>query len=439
MRRIFQVRTVVLCLGDVLVFSGTLWLSMLIRVGDFPDFVRHADAFGLLIAVWTLCFIIAGLYENRLLVYERAHALRLATTHTVNILLASLFFYLLPSFGITPKTILFIYLIVSMAFIFLWRLVVFPILFGLPQQSALIVGRAPELAEVKCELVRTGHFAVEHVCELPPSSSHKAIEEVERQIAVRRPDFVIIDIDDPTITAALPALRKLLLSGVSFISTAHAYEDIFGRVSLASMSDQWVVSNLSQRNSYDGLKRALDIVVGGIGLACSLPAYPIVALAIRLESPGPALIAQERVGQYKKSITVHKFRSMEVAASEDNPTRRITRVGAILRKSRIDELPQLLNVVRGDLSLIGPRPELPALVVTYENAISNYSLRHLLKPGLSGWAQLYHDNHPHHVADIQATKEKLSYDFYYMKHRSFVIDVLIALKTIRKVVLQSGK
>lgn len=117
----------------------------------------------------------------------------------------------------------------------------------------------------------------------------------------------------------------------------------------------------------------------------------------------------------------------------------VTRFGAFLRKSRLDEFPQLWNVIRGDLSLIGPRPEIPSLVKEYEDQIPYYDIRHLIKPGLSGWAQLYHDNHPHHASDVQETKVKLSYDLYYIKNRSVLLDFKIALKTLKKLASRAGK
>jgi lipopolysaccharide/colanic/teichoic acid biosynthesis glycosyltransferase len=223
---------------------------------------------------------------------------------------------------------------------------------------------------------------------------------------------------------------------VSFVDAADAYEDMFGRVALEAVTDRWVIQNLSHHEFYDGLKRAFDMVVAGIGLACSLVLFPFIALAIRLDTRGSIFIAQDRVGQYDRCIRLYKFRSMErndTSLSADKPENRITRVGKVLRKSRLDELPQLWNVVRGDMSLVGPRPELPSGVRLYEEKIAHYRLRHLIKPGLSGWAQLYHDAHPHHTADIDATCEKLSFDLYYLKNRSLMLDVLIGLKTARKV------
>ena len=140
---------------------------------------------------------------------------------------------------------------------------------------------------------------------------------------------------------------------------------------------------------------------------------------------------------------MYKFRTMKIANDSgkwnSGEKNYVTTIGAFLRKTRLDELPQLWNVVFGDVSLIGPRPEFPDAVKTYENEISYYGIRHLIKPGLSGWAQIYHDNHPHHGIGIAETKEKLSYDLYYMKHRSFILDLQIVLKTIKKLLSIKGK
>ncbi|MCR4311151.1 MAG: sugar transferase, partial [Candidatus Taylorbacteria bacterium] len=156
----------------------------------------------------------------------------------------------------------------------------------------------------------------------------------------------------------------------------------------------------------------------------------------------PIYIFQERVGLQGKKIRTIKFRTMDwddagnPQSQKDNHT---TRVGSFLRKTRLDELPQFWNVLTGDISLIGPRPELPALVEVYTREVPYYNTRNLIKPGLSGWAQLYHDRHPHHHADVEQTKVKLSYDLYYIKNRSFFLDVKIAVKTIKTLLSRSGR
>ena len=152
--------------------------------------------------------------------------------------------------------------------------------------------------------------------------------------------------------------------------------------------------------------------------------------------PGPVFLYQERAGKGNRPIRILKLRTWTL---KDDPTgHRITPFGKFLRRSRIDELPQLWNVIRGDLSLIGPRPELPELVKVYANEIPYYNMRHLLTSGLSGWAQVHHLKHPHHIADVEETRNKLSYDLYYLKNRSLVLDIKIALKTIKTLISQSG-
>jgi len=191
------------------------------------------------------------------------------------------------------------------------------------------------------------------------------------------------------------------------------------------------------------LKRAMDIAIALPLWLVSLLLYPFIALAIKSEDGGSVFVSLPRVGENNKVIYIKKFRSMtgndagsygKSGASQLS----VTKVGKFLRDLRLDEFPQLLGVVRGDLSLIGPRPETPSLVEVYEKEIPYYNLRHLIKPGLSGWAQLYHDNHPHHGTEVEATQEKLSYDLYYLTHRSLMLDATIALKTIKKLLTRSG-
>jgi lipopolysaccharide/colanic/teichoic acid biosynthesis glycosyltransferase len=180
----------------------------------------------------------------------------------------------------------------------------------------------------------------------------------------------------------------------------------------------------------------LSLVLGTV----SLVFYPFVYLAIKLDDGGDIFIKQERVGKDGKNIILYKFRSMNRNETDltSNNVNKITGIGNFLRKTRIDELPQLWNVFRGDISLIGPRPELPSGVAIYDKEISYYNIRHLIKPGLSGWAQIHQENHPHHTAEINLTREKLTYDIFYIKNRSFWLDIKIALKTIKALLSRQG-
>jgi lipopolysaccharide/colanic/teichoic acid biosynthesis glycosyltransferase len=185
----------------------------------------------------------------------------------------------------------------------------------------------------------------------------------------------------------------------------------------------------------------MDIVLAFILGIISLVVYPFVYLAITLDDKGKIFIYQERIGHNNQPIQIIKFRTMSVDDGGEGVADRhitVTRVGKWLRMSRIDELPQLWNVFIGDLSLIGPRPELPNLVKLYEKEISFYNVRHLIKPGLSGWAQLYQKTPPKFATDYDQTKVKLSYDLFYIKNRSFLLDLKIALKTVKTLLSRSG-
>jgi lipopolysaccharide/colanic/teichoic acid biosynthesis glycosyltransferase len=444
MRPVFRVRTVFLFLGDVVVLSAAVWLSLVFRALDFPQAAlleRYFEAHGLLLAIWLLVFLAGGLYEERSLVFPREHARRLAFAQAVNALIAALVFFFVPQFGIAPKTILAINLLVSLLLVAAWRLWVFPALFGRQVQKVLIVGKSKELTEIEAALLATGLFEISRTADSLEVGGWCTSRQIGGERSSRVPDLVILDVQHATTAGALRDMYDALAEGVCFVDASSAYEDVFRRVSLAGISEPWVVHNLAQHEAYDNLKRFSDTVIAATALLMTFFLFPIIILAIRLDSRGPGIIVQERVGQYDRRVRLYKFRTMDrndTSLSLENGDNRITRVGAVLRKTRLDELPQLYNVLRGDLSLIGPRPELPAGVALYQVAVPNYRIRHLIKPGLSGWAQLYHDNHPHHCADVEATREKLAYDLYYVKHRSFFLDVIVSLKTIAKLLALSG-
>ncbi|MFM8575019.1 MAG: sugar transferase, partial [Limnohabitans sp.] len=227
------------------------------------------------------------------------------------------------------------------------------------------------------------------------------------------------------------------LHHVRLYSAQAVAEALSGRV-----PESVLVSELWQPDgnpAYDLLKRALDLMAVLLTLPLWLPLAALVALAVRLDSPGPALFSQWRTGLQGRPFRIHKFRSMRHVAldtpqfaGERDP--RITRLGAFLRKSRLDEIPQLWNVLRGDMSLIGPRPEQTAFVAQFAQDIPSYPYRHLVRPGLTGWAQVQQG----YAASAQETAVKLSYDLYYVTHYSLAMDLLILAKTLRTVLTGQG-
>lgn len=209
-------------------------------------------------------------------------------------------------------------------------------------------------------------------------------------------------------------------------------EKLLGEVPAESIRAEWFLkADVQNHGSYEAAKRILDVCVAGLGLLLALPLAPLIALAIRLDGRGPVLFRQIRVGQYGACFTMYKFRTMRVDAEKDGARwaqqndERVTRMGRFLRRTRLDELPQIVNILRGDMSLVGPRPERPEFVHNLEQLLPHYRLRHLVKPGLTGWAQINY-RYGSSVADAH---RKLCYDLYYLKHRSLDMDVGIIIRT----------
>ncbi len=436
----------ILFVGDLVLFVFSLWLSLTLRTLSMPSyefFMAHVAPFSLLFLVWVGTFFIAGLYETRSIVLaKRSFSTTLLWTQNINILIAALFFFFVSIYGIAPKTILVIYLITSYLLILAWRVVLFPRLGIHRVDKAIALGRSVETHELVEKLVAAKRSPVRVIEVIDPGSAN-ATQQVLTAIAHYKPKYIIVDFTDPLVEATLPPLQPLLANGILFYNTMSLYEEVFGRVPLAIVNDRWLAQYASKYSHpmYDSFKRAMDIVIAGIGAVLSLVFYPFLYLAVTLYDGGPVFYRQIRTGQNNEPFAMNKFRSMSGTDNGSEVLKSkhvVTPVGKVIRKTRVDEIPQLWSVIKGDLSLIGPRPEFPALVEEYATHIPHYNIRHLIKPGLSGWAQLYHDNHPHHGTEVEATREKLSYDLYYLKHRSLILDFIIGLKTIKKLITRSG-
>ena len=233
------------------------------------------------------------------------------------------------------------------------------------------------------------------------------------------------------------------LRGIEVFDELAFCERHLGRISLERLSVAWLLGaeGFGSERLGRAVKRATDIVVSLAILVLTMPLMALTALAVRLDSPGPALYRQERAGLHGQSITLLKFRSMRVDAEAGGTPRwaaradsRVTRVGAFIRSTRIDELPQLLNVLRGDMSLVGPRPERPHFVEQLAELIPFYTQRSYVKPGLTGWAQV---NYPY-GASVEDAREKLAYDLYYVKNQGFFLDMLVLLATVRVILFREG-
>ena len=217
---------------------------------------------------------------------------------------------------------------------------------------------------------------------------------------------------------------------------ARAYEMICEKIPVSFVTQTWFLENLKEgeKEFYDKTKQILDVILAGILLIATLPFWLFIALAIKIGDGGPVLYRQERIGKDGKPFFLFKFRSMKVGAEEktgpvwakeEDP--RVTGIGKWLRRLHLDELPQMINVFKQEISLVGPRPERPEFVEKLEKEIPHYHIRHLIKPGFSGWAQIKF----RYGRSVMDSQEKFQYDLYYLKNRSLILDLGILLKTFR--------
>ncbi|MBI3572570.1 sugar transferase, partial [Candidatus Kaiserbacteria bacterium] len=342
-----------------------------------------------------------------------------------------------PYFGIQPKTNLFIYLFFSTALVSAWRLYFFPLLSVSAPAPALLVGEGAVSAEVLREVNNNTRYSIRFADHIDTSGFPAQALQEHILAAAEKTGASVVVLPFSLLSSSARSVRwdTLMLSGMQFIDLENLYEDLFGRVALPLIDRQWFVEAQARTPAivYDVFKRLTDILLSALALIVLLPIMLAVAV-ILIAGGGKPFIFQKRVGKDGREIAIIKFRTMLFDDGE-NPEKkklnRITRFGSFLRRTQLDEIPQFWNVLRGDLSLIGPRPEIPHFVAEYSREIPYYEARHLIQPGISGWAQIKHASPPKFKLDVEATKNKLSYDLYYLKHRSFVLDMEIVLRTIK--------
>jgi exopolysaccharide biosynthesis polyprenyl glycosylphosphotransferase len=257
----------------------------------------------------------------------------------------------------------------------------------------------------------------------------------------RKPDIVVLATDDPRPRTFEQLLDAASSCAFKVVGLPEFHEHAFGRVPVRTLSAGWFVNVLHlYRRPYTRLaKRTFDVAVAAFGLLLTAWAFPLLAFVVS-RTKGPVVFRQTRLGEGGQPFTIYKFRTMRVDAeasgavwaAERDP--RITRAGAFMRKTRLDELPQLWNVLKGDMSIVGPRPERPEFVDQLQEAVPFWSRRHLVKPGITGWAQVRRG----YTADAEGTADKLAYDLWYLRHRSLLLDAAICVKTFSTLLTGSG-
>lgn len=272
-------------------------------------------------------------------------------------------------------------------------------------------------------------------------------DEMEKIIEEQKIDMLVIveEIGEENFKKYLKRIFDLKINGLKVLSYKDFNESIQKKIDITKIDEEWllesngfdILNNESQKN----IKRVFDLIIAVILIIMTIPILLITAIIIKLESPGPIVFKQFRIGKNMKKFKIYKFRSMRIHDSGKyskytlNNDERVTRFGKFIRKTRIDELPQLFCVLKGTMSFVGPRPEWDELVDEYEKKIPYYNLRHLIKPGITGWAQVMYP----YGECVEDAQRKLEYDIYYLKNQDFLMDILTIMKTVKIVIFGKGK
>ncbi|MDA8427754.1 MAG: TIGR03013 family PEP-CTERM/XrtA system glycosyltransferase [Geobacteraceae bacterium] len=278
---------------------------------------------------------------------------------------------------------------------------------------------------------------------VPPASILENTGGIYETVMREKADKIVVSLSERRGVFPLSDVMACKLDGIEVMDAPSFYEHVTGKLFLEGINPSWIIFSEGFKVSRVRkiIKRGMDVLCATFGIILTIPFLPFIVLAIKLDSPGPVFYRQERVGEKESNFFLYKFRTMRADAesgtgavwAQKNDSR-VTRLGAFFRKSRIDELPQFFNILCGEMSMVGPRPERPEFVDKLKEIIPYYSERHFVKPGVTGWAQVRYP----YGASVEDAKEKLRFDLYYIKNLSLTFDIMIILETIQVVLFRRG-
>lgn len=448
-------RTISLILMETVLLLGAIAFATLVRFGTLPPlFSDRFWRWALIAGVAQLCLYCADLYDYRVIAERRELFVRTLQALGATSLILSVAYYLFPAL-MMGRGVVMLAALCMITLVLGWR-VTFDWLnqhVG-PRERLLLVGTGESAVRLARELYLRRDLGVDIVGFIDPDPSRVGepvlnpgvvgtiddIPSVARALSV---DRVVVSLGDARGKLPMDKLLEMRLDGTAFDHLATVYEEYTGKIAVENLRPSWLIFSDGFRKSHvlSATKRAFDFGTATIGLIVAAPIMGLVALAVKLSSPGPVFYHQARVGQHGRLFTVHKFRSMRADAEASTGAvwartndDRVTTVGRLLRRTRLDELPQLWNVVLGHMSLVGPRPERPEFVASLTQQIPFYGQRHIVKPGITGWAQVCYS----YGASVEDAMEKLQYDLFYIKNMSLSLDVFIIFKTAKVVLMRRG-
>jgi exopolysaccharide biosynthesis polyprenyl glycosylphosphotransferase len=423
-------RTWLIVFGDFVSFLISFILLIIIRFNP-QDYSRaidtHTIPFLILYLFWVLIFYIFGLYDlvmiKPTIPYLKRWIWSLASSFVIGLLL----FYFAPIFGISPKVNLFIQVVLFGIFSFIFRRSIYTIFAKTLTRPAIFIGSSPYLIELKNAIEKNPQIGLQIINHL------QNIKEIEIG-KIKTKDLIIIL--DKQSDATNYNIINLYKQGVEIIDTAKAYEKYLFKIPVEYIDTSFIVENVNVKNDilYSIITFIINKIFSLLILIILSPLLLISGLLIYLHDKGPIFYIQARVGLNGKIFQLYKLRSMICDSEKDGAAwstgsndPRVTPIGKIIRKLHIDEIPQMINILKGDISLVGPRPERPEFVKMLDSQIPYYSFRHIIRPGFTGWAQIKY----YYASTVEGSKEKFEFDLYYIKNRNIFLDFGIIIRTIQ--------
>jgi sugar transferase (PEP-CTERM system associated) len=451
-------RLAVLLVMEMGLILAAIALAAYLRLGDLTTLMAEDYAIykALLITyVCQMCLYYADLYDEMRITPDRRELLvRIFQALGATSIVLSLLYYLFPAL-VLGRGIVMIAAMLITAVVIGWRIALswFARQVG-PRERLLLVGTSPAGIALAKELHRREELGIQIVgfvdndpARVGESLFNPAvigtIDDIPEIVRSRSIDRVVVSLADARGKLPMEKLLEMRTAGVTFHHLASVYEEYTGKIAVENLRPSWLIFSSGFRKSLwrEAVKRGIDVAASIVGLTLLSPVVLLLCGLVRLTSPGPAFYSQSRVGLQGKLFTVYKLRSMRADAEAGTGAvwakrgdARVTPLGRFMRRTRLDELPQLWNVLRGDMSLVGPRPERPEFVQDLEAQIPFYGQRHVVKPGLTGWAQVRYT----YGASVEDAMEKLQFDLFYIKNFSISLDLFIIFETIKTVVLRRG-
>ncbi len=423
-----KIQELILFLGDILALILSFAAMLVIRFGSQYDetVVRlHSGPFGILFALWLIIFFVFNLYDFRQVNPNPRNIGRLAIAIGVGIIAGGLLFYLFPYFGIAPKIGLVITGAGAFIFLIIWRRIFYNIFSSFFSRAIVLVGESPELAHLAREIQENPHLG-----RVIAQIKEDALEKDPKQIT-KKVDLIIAEVH-----ASQKLVTVAQILGSNVMTLIDAYQEFLGKIPVALMTEEHALAIASHRESYGYwlIRRLAENVIAGLVLLITSPFLLLAAIAKKIEDGGQIILRPHmRVGKNGKSFHFLKMRSMIINAEErgvvwaEKRDLRITKIGHIIRILHLDEIPQMVNILKGEMALVGPRPERPEFVEKLEKEIPYYFLRHTIKPGFTGWAQIKF----RYARSVDDSRQKFEYDLYYIANRNILLDLGIILKTIQ--------